>query len=410
VVDRVAPDGTFDGVRFDRAYVAVAMCSPSRVSMMTGWRPERTGVWSNLDPARPAGAVPLQEHFSSHGYVTAAVGKLYHYPELFRWDVREEHPRIVEEEGEGVPEPGGEGLWAEAQGGDAEQPDGQRALRAASLLARYRHRRFFLAVGLVRPHLRWVAPARYFGFYPPEAVSLTTYPPDDLADVPAIAVKNRPQPLPGLPLLGRTPRGLVRDPAFRRQAVAAYEACTTFADAQVGVLLEALDRLDLSRSTLVVLVGDNGFHLGEHGGLLRKDTLFEEGLHVPLIVAGPGVAHGGAVARAPVEVSDLYPTVVELAGLPAVGGLDARSLVPLLVDPGAAGRGAAVSFRRVLPPQRGWSIRTSRSRYTLWPDGSEELYDVGGRGGEQQNLAERPERAAEKRALRARLEALVARP
>ncbi|MGE5127123.1 MAG: sulfatase-like hydrolase/transferase, partial [Betaproteobacteria bacterium] len=405
-IDRLAQRG----VRFDRAYVAVAMCSPSRVSMMTGWRPERTGVWSNLDLARPAGALPLQEHFAAHGYVTAAVGKIYHYPELFRWDVREEHPQVVEEEGEGAPEPGGEGLWAAAGGGDADQPDGQRAIRAASLLARYRNRRFFLAVGFVRPHLRWIAPARYFGLYPPDAVRLTTYPPDDLADVPAIAVKTRPQPLPGLPLLGRTPPGLVRDPAFRRQAIAAYEACTTFADAQLGVLLEALDRLDLWRSTLVVLVGDNGFHLGEHDGLLRKDTLFEEGLRVPLIVAGPGVARGGAVARAPVEVSDLYPTVVELAGLPAVGGLDARSLVPLLVDPGAPGRGPAVSFRRVQPPERGWSIRTSRLRYTLWPDGSEELYDERGRGGERENLAGRPERAAEKRALRARLEALVARP
>ncbi len=404
-IDRLAARG----VRFDRAYVAVAMCSPSRVSLMTGWRPERTGVWSNLDPARPAGAIPLQEHFAAHGYVTASVGKLYHYPQLFRWDLQEEHPEVAEEEGEGTPEPGGAGLWAAARGGDADQPDGQRALRAARLLARYRQRPFFLAVGFVRPHLRWIAPARYFGLYPPETVSLTPYPPDDLADVPAIAIKTKPQPLPGLPLQGREPPGLVRDPAFRRQAIAAYEACTTFADAQVGVLLEALDRLQLWPNTLVVLIGDNGFHLGEHDGLLRKDTLFEEGVRVPLIVAGPGVSHPGAVVRAPVEVSDLYPTVVELAGLPAVEGLDARSLVPLLDDPSRPGRGPALSFRHVQPPERAWSIRAPALRYTLWPDGSEEVYDERRGGGEQVNLAARPERAAEKQALRARLVALLAR-
>ena len=395
------------GVRFERAYAAVAMCSPSRVSLMTGWRPERTGVWNNLDPPRPSGAVPLQEHFAASGYSTAAIGKVYHFPEQFRWDVQEEHPQVVEDEREGAPAPGGEGLWSAAAGGDLDQPDGQRALRGAQLIERFRAQPFFLAVGFVRPHLRWIAPARYFGFYPPEAVSLDTYPPDDLADVPALAVKTRPQALPGLPLLGREPPGLVRDPVLRRQAIAAYEACTTFADAQLGVLLGALDRLDLWKSTVVVLVGDNGFHLGEHGGLLRKDTLFEEGVHVPLVVVEPGGRRG--VARAPVELPDVYPTLVELAGLPAVPGLDARSLVPLLSDPGSEGRGAgAVSYRRVQPPERGLSLRGERLRYTLWPDGSEELYDTRA-SGPQENLAARPERASDKQALRARLDALVAR-
>ena len=295
-IDRLATRG----VRFDRAYVQVAMCSPSRVSMFTGWRPERTGVWTNVDPPRPEGAVPLQEHFAAHGAATASVGKVLHSPADFRWDVREEHPEIVEVEeehearaaGEGV-----EGLWVKAPGADLDQPDGRRARRAAVLLERYRHRPFFLAVGFVRPHVRWIAPAHYFGLYPPEAIVPVPFPVDDLADVPAIAVKTRPQPLPGLSLLGREPPGLVSDPAFRRQAMAAYQACVSFADAQVGVLTDALDRLDLWKDTVVVLAGDNGFHLGEHGGLLRKDTLFEEALRVPLIVAAPGLVPEGAVAR-----------------------------------------------------------------------------------------------------------------
>ncbi len=167
-IDRLAARG----VRFDRAYVQVAMCSPSRMSMLTGWRPERTGVWNNLDPPRPAGAVPLQELFAAHGAATASVGKIYHFPENFRWDVREEHPPIVEEEHEtGAAGEGAPGLWVKAPGTDLDQPDGRRARRAVALLERFRGRPFFLAVGFVRPHLRWIAPARYFGLYPPEAIA-----------------------------------------------------------------------------------------------------------------------------------------------------------------------------------------------------------------------------------------------
>ena len=263
-------------------------------------------------------------------------------------------------------------------------------------------------MGFVRPHLRWIAPARYFGLYPPEAIAPVPYPVDDLGDVPAIAVKTKPQPLPGLPLLGREPPGLVPDPAFRRRAIAAYQACVSFADAQVGVLLDAMDRLDLWKDTVVVLAGDNGFHLGDHGGLFRKDTLFEEALRVPLVVAAPGLARPGAVVRAPVELLDVYPTVVDLAGLPGVAGLDGQSLGPLLADPDGPGRGPAVSYRRVQPPERAWSLRTATVRYTLWPDGSEELYDLLSKAAESENVAARPERAAEKARLRARLEALVA--
>ncbi|HEX9189996.1 MAG TPA: sulfatase-like hydrolase/transferase, partial [Vicinamibacteria bacterium] len=403
-IDRLAARG----VRFDRAYAQVAMCSPSRTSILTGWRPERTGVWQNMDPARPADAVPLQEHFAAHGATTASVGKVYHTPRGFRWDVSDEHPEAPEEE----PDSHGagddiEGMWVRAPGADRDQPDGLRARRAASLLERFRGRRFLLALGLVRPHLRWIAPARYFGLYPPEAMAPVPFPADDLADVPAIAVKTHAQPLPGLPLLGREPPGLAPDPAFRRQAVAAYRACVSFADAQVGLVLDTLDRLDLWKDTVVVLAGDNGYHLGDHGGLFRKDTLFEEALRVPLVVTAPGL-RPGTVVRAPVELLDVYPTVVELAGLSAVPGLDGRSLVPLAAEPDRPGRGAALSYRRVQPPERAWSLRTAAARYTVWPDGSEELYDLRSRGGEGENLASRPERAAERARLRARLEALVA--
>ena len=229
-IDRLAARG----VRFDRAYVQVAMCSPSRVSMFTGWRPERTGVWTNEDPPRPEGAVPLQEYFAAHGAATASVGKVLHSPADFRWDVREEHPEVVEEEHEGrAAGDGVEGPWVKAPGADLDQPDGRRARRAAALLERYRHRPFFLAVGFVRPHVRWIAPARYFGLYPPEAIVPRAVPggrprrrtgdrrEDEAADAPrAVAPRPRaarPRARPRLPPPGdrRLPGLCHRSPTRR---------------------------------------------------------------------------------------------------------------------------------------------------------------------------------------------------
>jgi arylsulfatase A-like enzyme len=402
-IDRLAARG----VRFEHAYVQVAMCSPSRASMLTGWRPERTGVWQNEDPPRPPRSLPLQELFAAHGSRTISIGKIYHSPGDFRWDLREEHPEVVEERDPEAAGEGVSGLWVKAPGGDLDQPDGRRAWRAAQLLSQAGSRPWFLALGLVRPHVRWVAPERYFGLYPPESIAPLPYPADDLADVPAIAVKTQPQPLPGLPLLGREPPGLVADPSFRKQATAAYQACVSFADAQVGVVLDALEKRGGFEDTVVVLLGDNGFHLGEHGGLLRKDTLFEEALHVPLVVAAPGLPRAGAVVKTPVEMLDLYPTILELAGLEAPADLDGQSLVPLLHDAEAPSRGTAVSYRRVRPPEKGWSLRTERQRYTLWPDGSEELYDCPCTP-DSENRAGSAAGAAGARALRARLVELVA--
>ena len=277
-----------------------------------------------------------------------------------------------------------------------------------TLVERQGARPFFLALGLVRPHRRWIAPARYFDLYPPESVVLTPTPDDDLADVPAIAVKTQPQPLPGLPLLGREPPGLVRDPALRRQAIAAYQACVSFADAQVGLVLDALDRNDRWKDTVVVLVGDNGFHLGEHGGLLRKDTLFEEALRVPLIVAAPGLPHPGAVVRAPVELLDVYPTIVELAGLAPASDLDGQSLVPLLENP--EGPGAASPAPGGASSRRSGASRCGPSASATRCGRTAARSSTTGAGARPSPRTSRRARSglAEKARLRARLEALVA--
>lgn len=420
-IDRLAGKGR----RFERAYSQVAMCSPSRASFLSGWRPERINLWRNDEPVRERlrGAVPLQEHFHAAGYYTARVGKVYHgrWESEFKWDLSESLPpsaeKVPEEAESPTPvedrtaprqerdsESAAEGSvahwWLMSDDKDEEEPDGQRARRVAQLLEEHRAGPFFIAAGFAKPHLRWVAPRKYFEMYPPEGVQLPQEPPDDADDIPLIAVANAVLQRPGLFLTGKEPE---LDDEMRRRAIAAHNACVSFVDAQVGVVLEALDRLKLWDSTLVVLLGDHGFHLGEHRGLWRKDTLFEEALQAPLIVVGPGVSKPGAPTRAIVELLDLYPTLVELAQLARPGGVQGTSLVPLLKDPEAKGREAAFSFRRCYPPQLGRSIRTERYRFTEWPDGGQELYDLSSDPRELTNLARLPARSEAVAALRKRL-------
>lgn len=388
------------GRLFDHAYAQVAMCSPSRSSLLTGWRPERTDVWNNLTPLAQhfVGATPLQEHFHRQGYFTARVGKVYEtmFARDVHWDFDDVAPPPSGEPAQEAAqdEDSGRSSWWQATNNpDEHEPDGARARLAARLMEENKDRPFFLAVGFGKPHVRWVAPKKYFDLYPPESIVLPDEPKDQLAGVPAIAVKNRPQERPGVMLLGREPAGMNPDPRFRREATAAYYACVSFVDAQVGGLLDTLRRLKLWDRTVVVLLGDHGYHLGEHGGLWRKDTLFEQALRSTLVVAAPQVRDPGRTSKAPVEFLDVYPTLVDLAGLPPVPGLDGASLRPLLEDPNAGWRPAAVSFRKAKAPTFGVSVRTDRYRYTQWPDGSEELYDHRADPDEVQSLVGNPKAA-----------------
>ena len=259
---------------------------------------------------------------------------------------------------------------------DDEEIDGFNARLAAEWLDKRGSKPFFLALGFYKPHMRWVAPRRYFDLYDAADIHVPPTPADDLKDVPAIAIRRRPRMIPGLTLFGREPRGLRPGSQLRRDALAAYFACMTFVDAQVGVVLDALDRNKLWDDTIVVLVGDHGFHLGDHRGLWRKDTLFEEALRTPLIIVAPGFPSPGEPSRSPVELLDIYPTLVELAGLPDPGSLDGVSLVPTLRDATRQARTAAYSYRRTRAPVLGASVTDGRHRLTQWPDGSLELYDV----------------------------------
>ncbi len=421
-LDRLAAEG----VRFDRAYANDPVCNPSRTSFLSGRRPGTTGVYGNFTrPRETLGDVTmLPEHFREHGYFTARVGKVAHrrYEDSVSWDVSENaRPRehyLPGEDGSAVRDNtwyegaaaglsraqtfaplgrrGGAPLaWRATGEDDRETPDGRTALRVVELLRDHRAGPFFIAAGFHKPHLPWVAPAGDFRRHPIAAVTPPDAPADDRDDIP-------PPALSGYPDDAQYTGEQVR------QAIAAYHATVTMVDRYVGLLLDALRELGLDESTVVVFTSDHGFHLGEHGGLWRKHTQFEESTRVPLIVRAPG-AQVGAGTEALVELVDLYPTLVDLAGIPPPGGLEGTSFRPVLLDPARPWKNAVFSEAR--RSAHGSSIRTARYRYTEWAPLSgegpvqRELYDLETDPGEFDNLAADPAHETLLEDLAARLEA-----
>lgn len=260
---------------------------------------------------------------------------------------------------------GGTLSWLAHPAGDARHTDGIGARIAVEQLRRFHRekRRFFLAVGFFRPHTPYVAPAKYFKRHPAAEVELPKLSAQDEARRPAAAYES-----------AKREQDAMSD-TLRREAIQAYHASISFMDAQAGRVLSELRRLGLDRNTVVVFTSDHGYHLGDHG-LWQKRSLFERSARVPLIIAAPGTKARGATAPGVVELVDLYPTLADLAGLPAPEDLDGVSLRPVLDDPNVRVREAA--YTRV--ERRGFhgrSIRTERWRYTEWDEGSRgvELYD-----------------------------------
>jgi iduronate 2-sulfatase len=385
-IDRLAARG----IRFDRAYCQYPVCNPSRTSLLSGRRPGSTGVVDNVTPTRTflGDAVFLPEHFRLSGYRTIKIGKIFHTgaefedPRCWDVDVRETSDAKKPPEGQVLRRQGGAGIVLKAADEDAY--DGKLARRAVELLteARAGEKPFFLAVGFRRPHSPYIAPEKYFKLYPPQDIPFAAEPPEHVKSIPPLALTYK-HGAPALP------------PAKRHDTAAAYFAAISYLDAQVGVLLEALDRLNAWDNTIVVFISDHGYHLGEHGGLWHKMTLFEECARVPFIVAAPGKKGQASCARL-VELLDLYPTLSELCRLKTPAGLEGQSIVPLLEDPARPGRRAAFTVvsrggdtagKKLDPGPMGRSVRTERYRYTEWPDGSAELYDHDRDPREYTNLA-----------------------
>ena len=362
-IDRLARGG----VRFDRAYAQYPLCTPSRTSLFSGRYPEDTGVFENDDDPRQnlTEATFLPEAFQQQGYVTAGLGKVIGPYNGIEWGA----PPIAPHSDSEVSSPSA-GSADQGPSSDQQTLDGRETSLAIRWLESAGDQPFFLVLGLNATHLPFKAPNRDLVKYPPYSIELLQEPPGHLADVPDLALTETP-----VSLMTRNHQDQVMTDLKRRQVIRSYYACISLIDSQVGRILEALHRLDLRQETIVVLTSDHGFHLGEHGGLWRKMSLFEESLRVPLIVSAPGTARGVGIDK-PVELVDLYPTLLELVGIDRPRGLRGLSLVPFLENPSAKRQRPAYSVVRRPANRMGRSVRTLRYRYTEWEDdGQAELYD-----------------------------------
>jgi uncharacterized sulfatase len=397
-IDRLAARGT----RFEKAYCQFPLCSPSRVSIMTGLRPDTTRIFDLSTDFRKTSlpdVVTLPQAFMQAGYFAARVGKIYHYgnpgqigtsglDDPASWnkainpsgrDKREESQIINHTPGRGL---GSSLSLLAADGTDEEQTDGLVATEAIRLMEEHQDRPFFIAAGFYRPHCPYVAPKKYFDLYPLENVRLPAVSREELKLAPEAAFSStRPWPWFGV------------KEQQAREALQAYHATISFVDTQVGRLLDALDRLKLTERTIVVFWSDHGYHVGEHG-LWMKQSLFENSARVPLIISTPNQKARGQASPRTVELVDVYPTLADLAGLKPPANLHGESLRPLLDDPQQAWKNPAFTqvWRGSFP---GHSVRTDRWRYTEWAGGNQgrQLYDYQTDHQESKNLADDPQHA-----------------
>ena len=370
-IDRLAGRG----VVFNRSYCMVPTCGASRASLMTGLRPARnrfTSYQTRADKDAP-GAVTLNTHFKRNGYHTVSNGKVFHSSadSAKGWSepawrpktgsISYHRPENVELHQKRSKELGRRGrgpAYEAANAPDAAYGDGMIARKAVKDLRRLskQDEPFFLAVGFLKPHLPFVCPQKYWDLYLADTIKLpaTYHRPKDAPDE-AIHTFGEMRSYAGIPRKGpvsnETALNLIRG----------YYACVSFTDAQVGLVLDELDRLKLTEKTIVVLWGDHGWNLGEHT-LWCKHCCFETSMRAPLIVSAPGIA-GGRKTDGLTEFIDIYPSLCELAGLPTPGHLEGRSFAPLLENPGMPWKAFAIGRFG-----RGDTIRTDRHRFTEYED------------------------------------------
>jgi arylsulfatase A-like enzyme len=389
-IDRLARRGTL----FTNAHCQAPLCNPSRSSLLTGLRPSTTGIYA-LQPGIRAVAslkdvVTLPQHFASQGYYTFSAGKVFHdgaippterAREFHAWGDPGRMPyppkKLVE-----TPATIKAMDWGVFPDNDQDQGDWKIADSAiAQMKSLPTDRPFFVALGFRLPHVPCFASQKWFDLYPDDKLVMPSVKENDRADVPEFAwYLHWKLPEPRLSWLKKTNQW--------RPLVRAYLACTSFMDSQVGRVLDALDATGHTRDTVVVLWSDHGWHLGEKG-ITGKNSLWERSTHVPLILAGLGVIEGAKCSQ-PVELLDLYPTLVELCGLPARKGLEGHSLVPQLKDATVRRERPAITTHN----PNNHTVRSEHWRYIRYADGSDELYDHRTDPNEWTNLARDPRHVA----------------
>ena len=419
-----------ESMTFQRAYCQYPVCGPSRASFLHGMYPESTGVLDNTSDIRKSrpGTISLPQHFKENGYWTASTGKVFHstrheHGEV-AWDkwVRFENDELpvvrkarekFEAEFGSIEKGENRKRWKEIEKSakapldaqtppghgpsgltDAQHKDGKNARQVATWLreSAYGDKPFFIACGLQKPHVPFLAPDKYFDLYP---LSEIRYPRDrqNLWDsLPPTAISKRYEAF-GFEL------GVEND-ALRREYMQAYHACVSFIDAQLGSVIKALRESGHWEDTVIIFTSDHGYHLGDHF-LWGKVTLFDIGARVPFLVRAPGLTAVGTQSQAMVELIDIYPTLCDLAGLESPDFLQGNSLRPLLNHPERLGKKKHVYTVVRRGPNLGHAIRSQRWRYAQWPDG-EELYNLTNDPEEKHNLAgkdNQTERLAEFREL-----------
>ena len=420
------------GVLFNKAYCAFPLCGPSRNSLLTGLYPNSTGIHANGQVFRQTipDKLSMPQAFRQQGYFAARIGKLYHYnvpnsigtnghDDPGSWEMElnpagvdrlEEHPHIFSL----VPKQfGGTLSWYASPKSDEFHTDAMMAKDADWVLercARDKQRPFFLAVGFFRPHTPYVAPKTpYFDMYKEAEMPVVQGIKEDQLDIPAA----------GLGSQKKEHEKLTDD--LRRQCRQAYYASISFMDAQVGFVVDSLERHGLTDNTVLVFTSDHGYHMGEHG-LWQKMSLFEESSRVPLLIVAPGMSRG-VVSETPVSQVDIFPTLAELCHVPTPENLQGQSLVPMLKDPATVGRGWALTQVTRRGKRRhegkdtevdgqffGYSLRTPRWRYTEWDGGDAgiELYDHDNDPRELTNEAENDQHKATRVLLSESLQAAIA--
>lgn len=378
-IDRLAARGT----RFARAYIQQAVCNPSRQSMLTGMRPDTIRVWdlhANFRKTSP-GVIPIPEYFKKNGYFVQGIGKIFHdgMDDRASWSVPAKYASVSKREDYRLadnrkPRKGQKAAATEfADEPESAYPDGMVSAEAVATIEQLAARPegsepFYLAVGFRKPHAPFTAPKKYWDLYDPAKIPLVERSAPPLG-APRIALHNSVE-LRGYSDMPKTEPFTDEEIARLRHG---YYAATSFADAQIGRVLDALDRSGLAKNTIIVFWGDHGYHLGEHG-LWCKTTCYEADTRVPLIVVAPGGRPRGVRSDALVELLDIYPTLLELCGLPGRQGLEGKSLVPNINDAAAPGRAAAFSqFPRPWPLRKdgspnimGYAVRTPTHRYIEW--------------------------------------------
>lgn len=413
-IDRIAKAG----IVFKRAYCQQAVCSPSRTSLMTGTRPDTTRVWDLVTHFRKTtpDVVTLGQHFKANGYFVQGMGKIYHsslddeatwsvpfhtpkvpryaLPENLKLDQRQVTAKAKPKSR--TPANSRGPAFEAADVPDDTFQDGKVAELAVATLREMSAKKqpFFLAVGFVKPHLPFVAPKKYWDLYDPASIqpALNPFYPKD---APKYAILNHSGEL-------RSYHGIPSDliPAdLARQLKHGYYAAISYADAQVGKVLDELDRLGLRENTIVILWGDHGWKLGEHSAWAKHSNT-ENDTNAPLLISLPGMKRAGATSSALVEFVDIYPSLAELAGLPLPAHLEGTSFKPLLDEPERLWKSAAFS-QYPRDKLMGYTMRTDRHRFTIWVDAKDhakvdaiELYDHQNDPQENTNVANDPANAA----------------